>query len=205
MSENVGIPTLYRHTQFRSRLEARWAAFFDLVDWDWEYEPLDLPGWIPDFIIFCPGGYWTYGECPHKLPKKNIFVEVKPIDDFDDFEDRQKVFNALKQSKYSGTEVLVLGYRIIEYGPCVSKIGWLMDFMLPSEEARYDYGFDGAHIALYNNGSWGLEAECGSFTNRITGRRDCDKPGRRWESQYDLDTLWAKAGNEVQYKRNRVA
>src|SRR5688572_28456221 len=46
-----GIPTTYRETRFRSRLEARWAAFFDLIGWSWTYEPFDADGWIPDFLI----------------------------------------------------------------------------------------------------------------------------------------------------------
>jgi hypothetical protein len=29
------IPTRYRNTNFRSRLEAKWAAFFDIVGWRW--------------------------------------------------------------------------------------------------------------------------------------------------------------------------
>ncbi|THK38126.1 hypothetical protein EHS39_11620 [Ensifer sp. MPMI2T] len=45
------IPTVYNHVQFRSRLEARWAAFFDLCGWQWDYEPFDLDGWAPDFKI----------------------------------------------------------------------------------------------------------------------------------------------------------
>ena len=45
------IPTRYAGVEFRSRLEARWAAFFDLVDIDWDYEPLDLAGYILDFVI----------------------------------------------------------------------------------------------------------------------------------------------------------
>ena len=31
-------PTTYADVKFRSRLEARWAAFFDLAGWRWEYE-----------------------------------------------------------------------------------------------------------------------------------------------------------------------
>lgn len=46
-----GIPTVYAGVQFRSRLEATWAAFFDQVGWRWTYEPYDLPGWIPDFVL----------------------------------------------------------------------------------------------------------------------------------------------------------
>jgi hypothetical protein len=44
-------PTQYRGIQFRSRLEATWAAMFDELRWPWEYEPLELPGYIPDFVL----------------------------------------------------------------------------------------------------------------------------------------------------------
>lgn len=47
----AAIPTMYAGVQFRSRLEARWAAFFDLAGWRWEYEPFDLEGYIPDFRV----------------------------------------------------------------------------------------------------------------------------------------------------------
>jgi len=46
-----GIPTEYAGIRFRSRLEAKWAAFFDLMGWRWTYEPFDLAGYIPDFSI----------------------------------------------------------------------------------------------------------------------------------------------------------
>lgn len=38
VSPNV-IPTMYKGIQFRSRLEARWAVFFDTLGIEWEYEP----------------------------------------------------------------------------------------------------------------------------------------------------------------------
>lgn len=38
------IPTKYNGINFRSRLEAKWAAFFDLLEWNWEYEPCDFNG-----------------------------------------------------------------------------------------------------------------------------------------------------------------
>lgn len=46
-----GIETVYAGIKFRSRAEARWAAFFDNCGWRWRYEPIDLEGYIPDFII----------------------------------------------------------------------------------------------------------------------------------------------------------
>lgn len=46
-----GIRTEYAVQQFRSRLEATWAAFFDLAGWPWIYEPFDLASYIPDFVL----------------------------------------------------------------------------------------------------------------------------------------------------------
>ncbi|APY14300.1 hypothetical protein GJU94_13935 [Brucella sp. 10RB9214] len=60
------IPTEYAGVQFRSRTEARWAAFFDLVGLKWDYEPLDLERWAPDFIL--------------RTSLTNVLVEVKPVD-----------------------------------------------------------------------------------------------------------------------------
>ena len=52
MSNHKGIPTIgARGIQFRSRIEAQWAYIFETLEWDWEYEPIDLQGYIPDFII----------------------------------------------------------------------------------------------------------------------------------------------------------
>jgi hypothetical protein len=45
------IPTRYKGINMRSRLEARWAAMFDLWGWRWEYEPLELHGYVPDFLV----------------------------------------------------------------------------------------------------------------------------------------------------------
>jgi hypothetical protein len=74
------IETEYNGVVFRSRLEAHWAAFFDIVGWEWEYEPLDLCKWIPDFRVKFPCGH---SECPgyHVL-----LVEVKPYYSIDEFE-----------------------------------------------------------------------------------------------------------------------
>lgn len=47
----LGIPTTYNGVRFRSRLEARYAAFFTEIGWPWRYEPIDLEGYIPDFML----------------------------------------------------------------------------------------------------------------------------------------------------------
>lgn len=64
VSNFKAIPTSYDGINFRSRLEAKWAAFFHLMGWKYEYEPIDLDGYIPDFVLT---------GC--KIP---IYVEVKP-------------------------------------------------------------------------------------------------------------------------------
>jgi hypothetical protein len=64
-----GIPTLYGGIEFRSRLEAKWAAMFSALGWRWEYEPEDLAGYVPDFVVMRPGS-----EGP-------LLVEVKPAYD----------------------------------------------------------------------------------------------------------------------------
>lgn len=63
----AAIPTVYRDRMYRSRLEARWAAFFDRLGWAYEYEPFDLGGWSPDFL----------------LTDLDTLVEVKPWSKFD--------------------------------------------------------------------------------------------------------------------------
>lgn len=60
------IPTWYRGTKFRSRLEADWAATFDFYDITWEYEP--------DAVTFREG--IRYLPDFH-LTAQRIWVEVK--------------------------------------------------------------------------------------------------------------------------------
>ena len=69
------IPTLYSGVMFRSRLEARWAVYFDTLGIPWEYEPEQFKlctgeQYIPDFR-FGPTGDVT----------SSYFAEVKPHGD----------------------------------------------------------------------------------------------------------------------------
>lgn len=62
---NGPIETIYRGYRFRSRLEARWAVFFDAAGVEWQYEvqgyEIDEHRYLPDF--------W--------LPKARCWAEVK--------------------------------------------------------------------------------------------------------------------------------
>ena len=70
----AAIPTRYAGHLFRSRLEARWAAMFDQLKWNWVYEPIDLHGYIPDFIITTPAPDYDDGKDRGLI---KMLVEVK--------------------------------------------------------------------------------------------------------------------------------
>jgi hypothetical protein len=60
------IETAYKGYRFRSRLEAKWAVFFDALGLKWEYEP---EGYV------LPNGEWYLPD--FHLPGMNLWVEVK--------------------------------------------------------------------------------------------------------------------------------
>src|SRR5690348_2296495 len=90
-SKKRSLTTVYEGRRYRSQLEARWASFFTLAGWGFEYEPFNLRGWVPDFLLL--------GEQP-------TLVEVKPA----------YAFPAYLKDKHenSGAEhdILVLGCTI---------------------------------------------------------------------------------------------
>lgn len=86
------IETIYNGFRFRSRLEARWAVFFDAADVSYIYEPegfelADGSWYLPDFYL---------SSC-------NVWVEVKP-----DRADEQTVQLANGLSCGKGERVLVI-------------------------------------------------------------------------------------------------
>ena len=73
------IETIYNGYRFRSRLEARWAVFFDACKIKYQYEP---QGFVLDSgKCYLPDFY---------LPQYNTFVEIKPNDD-EEIENAKKV------------------------------------------------------------------------------------------------------------------
>ena len=81
MTEHAAVHnSRYKDTVFKSRLEARYAAFFDLAGWAWEYEPLVLNGWTPNFRVTFPCGH---SECN---ATHILLVEVQPYFNISDFE-----------------------------------------------------------------------------------------------------------------------
>ena len=88
-SENTPAITEYAGTIFRSQLEARWAAYFDQRGIAWQYEPVRLSGWTPDFRLVLNGA--------------EAYAEVKPVSEFP-MDVAQRVLNA----GWTG-DILILG------------------------------------------------------------------------------------------------
>jgi len=70
MPEIKPIETIYNGYRFRSRLEARWAVFFDEAHIEYQYEPEGYVGLWGDWYL--PDFY---------LPQFDIYCEVKPTDE----------------------------------------------------------------------------------------------------------------------------
>lgn len=186
----AAIPTHYNSVQFRSRLEARWAAFFDLIGWKWDYEPLDFHGWTPDFLI--------KGKVP-------ALVEVKPVY-FSEFEalsiEQAKVAagkafrTASKRRNNQQFEIIVLGA-----GPFVSEGTWSLGVMALERQ------LSGTDIAELHNGygaaTLDYASRCGSFQYRVGGRHDGDHHIKRVGDDRPID-LWKEAGNKVQWHPHRL-
>ena len=181
------IRTEYKGISFRSRLEAKWARMFDFIGWRWEYEPMDLAGWIPDFLLVGTSG-------------NSLLVEVKPILSMSEIEDplRWKWEKALAESERE-SDVLVLGVL----GPGESdqmggySMGWLGEL-----QPGCELWFADAMISRDENG-WDLYHPFGWFRHRLSGTHDGDHhlhpPGPLAEEQFDK--WWNEATNASQWMR----
>ncbi len=64
------IQTAYKGYLFRSRLEARWAVFFDACGIEWEYEPEGLM--LNDGTCYLPDFYLSDFNCYFEVKRKSI-------------------------------------------------------------------------------------------------------------------------------------
>ena len=103
-----GIPTMYRGRLFRSRNEARFACLFDELLVPWQYEPIDLNGYVPDFIVHA-----------------DLLAEIKP-----DLDNESLIAANLKieQSGWAGEAVILSPlHEDSAHFPLVGWFGELVD------------------------------------------------------------------------------
>jgi hypothetical protein len=190
------IPTMYRGTQYRSRLEAKWAAFFDLLEWPYEYEPFDLNGWIPDFIL------------KTAIP---VLVEVKSVLEFpQDVADRidriypPDEYEGCDDNQWHQREVLIVGCSLItsdelwDDQPCV---GWLREggWWEPAVFGRWDGSEGKGSTAWHGRYPIGFCHVMQSYVDRVTKRYDGGCHGGMIFRSDEVRGLWKRAGNATQW------
>jgi hypothetical protein len=179
-----GIPTMYAGVRFRSRLEARWAAMFDLLEWGWDYEPLELDHYIPDFVLRFA---------------KPLLVEVKPALTLDELRTHTDKIDA---SGWRG-EALVVGACLFPCSgwdhPTLGLLGEFFDDDLNDAIPRcYDEAVtmrcNGCRKLSFCHMSW-------SYRCRVSGcYSGNDHVGNPWGAFRDA---WVEAGNVTQWLPRR--
>jgi len=105
MSTN-SIPITVNGIRFRSLIEARWAEMFSKLGWQWEYEPIELNGYIPDFIL--------------KFPHRHLLVEVKGETNMENIE---QYADKIIKSGWNGEFLLVCSTLEYEDGIIIGLLG----------------------------------------------------------------------------------
>ena len=88
------IPTEFAGVKFRSRLEARWAVYFDDLCLEWRFEPEGYQlksGWyVPDFFL-------------PEVGESGVFIEVKPEAFLDELPDLHELFDVSGHPSFVAT------------------------------------------------------------------------------------------------------
>jgi len=182
----AAIPTFYGGVQFRSRLEARYACFFDLLGWVWDYEPIDLNGYIPDFILRF---------------ERPLLVEVKSAL----HPEQHRPPNLTFRSCPGLVGTWIVGATIglgpdADTGTLFASGGWgwrpaQLEFVSAAETHPDRCTNKGDHWSPHSvEGRWGclVHEDCGT---KIYGSL-----WRHPDKQTDLKRMWLEAGNRVQWK-----
>lgn len=160
MSAIQAIETRYKGYRFRSRLEARWAVFFDALGVKWEYEPEgfmlppDGDHYLPDFRVWTPQG-------------KPIWYEVKPNDEARDWKhDGLMQMHADAGQQLRGSELIGDPVEFLSWPAQIcARCGWLWK-PETMHELRIDLGVCVEH-----------PLRCGGDEQEFLGCCNCD-----WET-----------------------
>jgi P4 family phage/plasmid primase-like protien len=181
MLNNKGIPTIgVRGIQFRSRIEAQWAYIFEKLEWDWEYEPIDLQGYIPDFII-------KFDD------NKEILIEIKGDTNIWNTDVYKYHKNKIVKSGWRGIFGILGGsYKAgsAEYWINIGKVFYLIDDQLLHNDL----------VLRKNNKThkWSLGCDIGTYDILNDNFKDTcyidDVP------QKEFLKIWVEAKNKVQWK-----
>ena len=177
------IPTTYKGYRFRSRLEATWAAMFDLLAWPWLYEPIDLAGYIPDFIL--------------NFPPAPLLVEVKPAFAFNDLPQYGAKIAASGWDK----DYLIVGAGPLEPDGLYNVLGLITEQYYPDEHSNVMRWWQSEAIlfkcleckqysVLHNDGYW-VCRRCGGYGG---------KHHIEWIGAEAVKALWGQAHAQTQHQ-----
>lgn len=138
------LPTVYGGISYRSRIEARWAVFFDTLRIPHEYEREGFD--LGDGVCYLPD-FW--------LPKHNFWIEIKGADP-----DEDACEKAHRLAVASGFDVFVF------FGGITLPTRERPDCDVPRAYAMFP---DGAGDYEY---CWCECPECGAFGIKFDGRTD---------------------------------
>lgn len=172
MSKLHAIPTTYKDVRFRSRLEARWARFFDLVHWPWQYEPIDLAGYIPDFLL---------------MVGQPVLVEVKPSLSAAEF---GAYVGKIERSGWDG-EALLVGATV---GQTMGDE--TLGLLAERDGDRWDWA-PALWFRCDQCGSLTFRHETGHWRSRICGHYEGN--GCVADDWGAVSRAWRKASNDVQW------
>ena len=192
------IQTRYAGCHFRSRLEARWAVFFDTVGIRWEYEhqgymcPYELTPEREGEFPYLPD-FW--------LPELGMFAEVKGSTESGDL---WKVMHSAAHFSRNGKSTLFLGhipqpgrfrvpYRLWSGSP-KNLFGspWVMDWTLSFFPGRSWVIFDGWKIPHFSEDEvWGMLLEMASPVG----------PFQFWNEGLRQDWFHAVADSQMRFEQ----
>lgn len=177
------IETEYNGYKFRSRLEARWAVFFDALGVKYEYEPegFELPSgkrYLPDFRVKCHG---KRGDCGSD--SFDLYVEVKGKMTKDDAE---RIAEFAGEPKYDSLSyedsisemnpVLVVG-DIPAHGHCYDsdEVNAYVECVDGTDVYPFNYRtIDGDDFAAYPAASDGRFFLCGDDSNYMWNHKEVE-------------------------------
>lgn len=163
------IPTRYKGTEFRSRLEASWAAHFDTRRMPWQYEPegftlSDAANYLPDFY----------------LPTARAWAEVKG--DHQQRVSKVEQFAADLWAESGATET---------YDPKAPMVVLIGGMLSEPEVPKAPLGVRG--LGRRYSANFARCKECGASTIVALWQPNCRNCGHVYESGFDawFDPDWA--------------
>ena len=180
----MAITTIYNGIEYRSRLEARWAAFMQNIGWDIIYEPFDGDGYIPDFLV--------QGERP-------LLVEVKPAVTLREYEAAVPKAERGLESHWKH-DILIVGAAPVSYSSgALLHAGWIGYTLHYDPDVPMYWGWSTA--------DWLRCLECGSeirvrSTDFDWTPQPCGHDHKRtnYAAASVINAAWADACNDVKWR-----